>query len=471
MHRYESRILVIKIFILVAGIGLIVGLWHHQTKGIPPASSKQSATRNSVVAARNELNRIYPFHEPPDQRRAYFGAAAGCHLIVVQLESFQNFLMNAALQGQPLTPAMNQLSKESLYFPHVFQQIGIGNTSDAEFLSNTSMYPPGMFPSSSQYGDRKIMSLARILRNRGYRANTFHVNDVTFWNRNQLYPALGFDAYYDKAFFRRESFNRFGASDEELFRVGIDKMVASDACHEKFYSQFITVSSHAPFTIPKEHRRLSLPQDIKDRRLGDYLTAVNYADHALGTFIRRLKETGLWDKSVLVVYGDHFGLHKKYHQPEAISEWLGVPYHKQISTYNVPLIIHLPGQQQGKIIRQSGGQIDILPTLANIMGMKPDKEGLATFGHDLLNVEHNIVGMRYYLPTGSFINDDVLFIPGKKGFLDGEAVFIRTLKPVRDIQRYKLEYDYIIQWMNLSDRYAKQQPVRKDAQGGGKAEP
>lgn len=83
------------------------------------------------------------------------------------------------------------------------------------------------------------------------------------------------------------------------------------------------------------------------------------------------------------------------------------------------------------------------------------------FGHDLCNIDHNVIGMRYYSPTGTFVNDDVLFVPGKKGFADGKATSIRTLEPVKDINRYKLEYDYIMQWMKLSDRYVKLLPERQ----------
>ncbi|GIP26751.1 hypothetical protein J23TS9_18810 [Paenibacillus sp. J23TS9] len=386
----------------------------------------------------------------------------GYNLIMVQFESIQNFVLHSSIQGQEVTPVMNKLATESLYFPYIFQQIGIGNTSDAEFISNTSIYPIGSNPMSTKFGNRKLSSMARLMKTRNYTTSTFHVNDVSFWNRNQLYPALGFDTYYDRPYFQQEKFNKFGASDEELYRVGVSKLKALGTQRKKFYSQFITVSSHSPFVIPKDRRKLQLPQKLSDSRLENYLVAINYADYALGTFIDGLKKEGLWDKSVFIVYGDHFGLHKKYHDPKEINKALGIPYHKQISTFNVPVIIHLPEQLSGKVINRTGGQVDILPTVANIMGIDLKGEGFTAFGHDLLNVGHNIVGMRYYLPTGSFFNDDVLFVPGKNGFMDGKATSIKTFQSIKDIARYRLEYDYIIQWMNLSDKYTKQLPYRED---------
>lgn len=99
-----------------------------------------------------------------------------------------------------------------------------GNTSDAEFMSNTSIYPIGTLAMSTGFGDRELPSLPRLLRDKGYEAYTFHVNQVGFWNRNELYPALGFNGYYDKDYFTNDHFNAFGASDEQLYITGVEKM-------------------------------------------------------------------------------------------------------------------------------------------------------------------------------------------------------------------------------------------------------
>lgn len=81
------------------------------------------------------------------------------------------------------------------------------------------------------------------------------------------------------------------------------------------------------------------------------------------------------------------------------------------------------------------------------------------FGRDLLNTERNVIGMRYYLPTGSFLNDDILFVPGK-GFEDGEAIRLDTLQPVADFSAYRDDYEYMLKLMALSDQYVKLLPKR-----------
>ncbi|KAA1187694.1 LTA synthase family protein [Paenibacillus sp. B2(2019)] len=413
-----------------------------------------------TIAKVDALQSSYPYSDKPAGTTPdYFGSQKGKNVIVLQLEAFQNFPLHQSLDGQELTPVMNKLADEGFYFPHVYQQIGPGNTSDAEFMSNTSIYPIGTLAMSTGFGDRELPSLPRLLRDKGYEAYTFHVNKVGFWNRNELYPALGFNGYYDKDYFTNDHFNAFGASDEQLYITGVEKLTELKKKGTPFYAQMVTASSHHPFKIPDSFKKITVPDNLKDTMLGDYLTAINYTDYAIGTLIEGLKENGLWDDTVLVMYGDHFGLQPQDVPPEQVESALGVPYDSRISRFNIPLIVRVPGMEQGKVVERTGGQLDILPTIANLMGVSLQQEGYTAFGHDLLNIDRNVLGMRYYLPSGSFFNDDILYVPGK-GFADGEAVSLDTLKPVTDFSKYQSDYEYVLKLMNLSDEYVKLLPQR-----------
>lgn len=389
----------------------------------------------------------------------FFGAAQGMNLIVVQMESFQNFPINLTLNGQEVTPVLNGLAKEGFYFPRVFQQIGAGNTSDAEFMSNTSIYPTAAAAMSTSFGDRQLPSLPRLLQGHGYVANTFHINNVTFWDRNKMYPALHFDQYYDKPYYTNDHFNDFGASDEEMYRVGVEKLAEIKAQSKPFYAQFVTTSSHSPFVVPRDRLHIKLPADMEGTVLGNYIEAVNYTDYAIGTLIDRLKQAGMWDNTMLVFYGDHFGLQPKDVSAEEVRENLGIAYDEQVSRFNIPLIVHVPGMKSGQVVERTGGQVDILPTIVGLLGVSLADEGFTALGQDLLNIDRNVIGMRYYLPTGSFFNDEVMFVPGQ-GFDDGTAVSLKTLQPVTDISAYRSDYDYVTELMNLSDEYVKLLPKR-----------
>lgn len=446
-----------------------LGFLGYQAAAVWKAGNSSMAAKTGslaeTTAAIKELQASYPYQDTAaasGQEAAApvaFGSAAGKNVIVVQMEAFQNFPIHLSVGGVELTPVLNKLTEESYYFPHVYQQIGQGNTSDAEFMSNTSIYPVGDIAMSTGYGDRELPSLPRLLQSRGYDASTFHVNDVSFWDRNKLYPALHFDHYYDKPYYENDHFNDFGPSDEELFKVGIDKLKPLAAANKPFYAQFVTVSGHFPFKVPAERNTLKLPESLDGTHLGDYLSAIHYADYALGILIDQLKENGMWDNTMLVVYGDHFGLQPDKADPAMISSELGIKYDARLSRFNIPFVVHAPGQSEGSVIKQPGGQLDMMPTIANLLGVKPEEGGVVAFGHDLLNVQHNVFGMRYYLPTGSFFNNDILFVPGK-GFDDGTAISLDTMEPVTDIEQYRGDYEYITQLMKLSDEYVRLLPKR-----------
>lgn len=418
---------------------------------------------NVIINEINSLQSSYPYRDKPDVAPAYYGAAKGKNVVVLQLEAFQNFPLHLSVGGEEVTPVLNQLADEGFTFPNVFQQIGQGNTSDAEFIMNTSIYPTGKIAMSTGYGDRKLPSLPRLLSERNYESSSFHVNQVAFWDRNMLYPALGFDHYVDKPYYNNDHFNSYGASDEELYRVGVDKLLETTNQGKLFYAHFISVSSHHPFIIKKEHRKINLPQAMEDTELGDYLYAINYADYAIGTLIDRLKDNGLWEDTMLVIYGDHAGLSVEPSETQHLSEQLGIPYDPQVSKFNIPFIIHIPDhtevKEQGKVVNTVGGQLDMMPTVANLLGISLSDEQFIAFGHDLLNIDRNTIGMRYYLPTGSFFNDEILFIPGT-GYDDGTAISIKTLEPITDLTRYRADYEYVLQLMKLSDRYVESLPRR-----------
>ncbi|WP_340025522.1 LTA synthase family protein [Paenibacillus sp. FSL K6-1096] len=405
------------------------------------------------------LEATYPYQTQAGAVPKYFGSQKNKNVIIIQMEAFQNFPLHQKLEGRELTPVLNSLADGGFYFPHVYQQVGPGNTSDAEFMSNTSIYPIATLAMSTGFGDRELPALPRLVRDHGYEAYTFHINKAGFWNRNKLYPALGFNGYYDKPAFKNDHFNNFGASDEQLYATAVQKLAALQKKGTPYYAQLVTASSHHPFRVPDSFKKLQVPDRLKDTMLGDYLTAVNYTDYAIGTLIDGLKREGMWENTMLVLYGDHFGLQPKDVPAEQVEEALGIKYDDRISRFNIPLIIHVPGMEQGQVVERTGGQLDVLPTVANLLGISLKEEGFTAFGHDLLNIDRNIVGMRYYLPTGSFFNDEVMFVPGT-GFADGEAFSLDTYKKVDDFSKYQSDYDYILKLMGLSDQYVKLLPQR-----------
>jgi len=397
----------------------------------------------------NEIKQIKPILWPK-----YFGAASNKNVIIIQLESTEGFVIGLTVDKQVITPNLNSLIKDSLYFPHFYSQIGRGNTSDAEFVSNTSLYPLETGIISADSRNMAFPSLPRLLKTEGYTAVTFHPNIVTYWARHYLYPALGFDKYYDKKFYQDEDFvGRWGSSDETLFKKALPLLVNFQNNKQKFYASFITLTNHHPYILPDNRIRLILPDKLKGSYVGNYLTSVNYMDYALGQFIQDLKANNLWENSILVVYGDHFGISKiqESQNTDFFTPLLGRA-HDAIDRLNVPLVIRVPGLKP-QIINTSGGQVDILPTLANLLGIPLNQ---IDFGQDILNYKQNLLGFRYYNPDGTFIDSNSFHLAGSKEIqkLDNHRLMTNEAYYLQEEQRIKL-------LMQLSDSYI-QSLAKKD---------
>jgi hypothetical protein len=155
------------------------------------------------------------------------------------------------------------------------------------------------------------------------------------------------------------------------------------------------------------------------------VNSIRYADRCFGGLIDRLKENGLYDESLILVYGDHQGLIKS---DEYAARWLG-GYDYDVMM-NIPLLIHIPGSEaSARVMSVAGGQIDLLPTIAWLLGF----ETLDTLylGQNLLTASEGFVPEKAHLLKGSFIKGDVIFEMSRDGvFENSRAWNIRTGEPV-----------------------------------------
>ncbi|MBW4838450.1 MAG: LTA synthase family protein [Paenibacillaceae bacterium] len=433
-----------------------MGILNYETFTIFSSSKKEELVdKNQISQAK--IDNLKGITTPAEPK--YFGTAKGKNLIIIQMESFQNFLIDLKIDGQEVTPNMNKLVKENTYFKHFYQMVGQGNTSDAEFVVNTSFYIPYNEAATQNYPDKELPSLPKLMRDQGYDTATFHTNVVDFWNRGELYKAIGFNRYYDQKWFGTEDTVFFGPSDEVLYKKTADELDRMQQAGQPFYTQVISMTAHHPFTTPHEKDKIQLPERYQDNMVGDYLRAQSYADYALGQFIQDLKQKGIWDNSVVVIYGDHLGLPMyslDKHGLELMKEIYGRDY-SYIDMMNIPMLIHAPGVDTPAVMNNVGGQVDILPTVANLFGIKLDNH--IHFGEDILNqTTYNLLPQRYYLPSGSFLNDQALFIPGV-WYNDGTK-YPLAKDGVDQALTTESEYNRALELLRLSDSYVQQLPDR-----------
>jgi lipoteichoic acid synthase len=335
--------------------------------------------------------------------RAYFGKAKGKNVIFVSLESFQSFMINYKLpDGQEVTPFLNSLThdKNTFYFDNFFHQTGQGKTSDAEFLMENSLYPMSQGAVFVNKAQNTYQATPAILKGLGYNSAVFHGNYKTFWNRNEMYKALGYDQFYDAEYYNmsEENTKNYGMKDKPYFK---ESMPMLESLKQPFYTKFITLSNHFPFEMDPQDTDFPAG-DYGDTVVNQYFQSAHYMDQALEQFFNDLKADGLYDKSVIVLYGDHYGLSENHNT--AMAKVLGVnEITPKINAdlQRVPLYIHVPGVKGG-IEHQYGGEVDVRPTLLHLLGV--DTKDYMEFGSDLLSKQNRDWAL---FRNGDFVSPNV----------------------------------------------------------------
>jgi len=395
-----------------------------------------------------------------------FGVAKGRNLIVIQIESLQNMVVNKTYNGQEITPNLNRLIKgDSIYFDRYYQQIGSGNTSDAEFATNNSIYGSLSSYTYKLFAGNYFRGLPKLLAEQGYETAVFHAHeDREFWNREEAYESLGFDTYHggiggtDKGQYDMTEWMGWGLTDTKFYEQSMPYL---KEMRQPFYSFIITLSNHHPYLMLDHYRFLKLLPEDRGTIFGNYLNSAAYTDYAIGQFLQQLKDEGLYDNSVIALYGDHLGLPMTDEEiNESVSRFLGRDYDYD-TMMNVPLIIHIPNadREVNRTVSISGGQLDFLPTIAYLMGF--DSLDTIYLGHNLLTIDSGFVAEQTYMTKGSFFQDDIAYEMSRDGvFENGRAWDIRTGKevPVQDCYEGYMRSMGII---NTSEYILKNDVLRK----------
>ncbi len=368
------------------------------------ASSERALADSSDIT--EVINYIKSDYAKPNAQ--YFGAAKGMNVIYIHLESFQNFILDYKLNGEEVTPYLNTLAKDdnTLYFDNFFHQTAQGKTSDAGFMLENSLFG---LPQGSAYitkAQNTYQAAPSILKDYGYTSAVFHGNNGTFWNRNVIYKSFGYDRFYDASYYdtsSSEDMAEYGLLDKPFFEQSASLL---QELPQPFYTKFITVGNHYPYKINQDLVTIDKAA-TGDASVDNYFQTARYADEAIEQFVIQLKKLGLYDNTMIVLYGDHYGISENHN--EAMEQIIGkeiTPY-ESANLQRVPLLIHVPGIQGGTN-ETYGGQTDVLPTLLHLLGI--DTQNFIQFGSDLLSEEHSeIVPFR----NGDFVSPTIYSINEK----------------------------------------------------------
>ncbi len=304
----------------------------------------------------------------------YFGRLKDKNVIFIQFEAFEDFVIGKEINGQEITPNINRLLSKSYHFTNVRENTKHGNSSDADILYVGGMLPASNVSTSNGYGYNVFNGTPKILRNYGYKSAYFSCDELSAWNYLPLSISMG----YDNVVFNFDQSNRVNTyiSDESMLDQTIERLLSFGYGNEKFYSHSIIYSNHAPFKMPENIKALlELPEELKGTYTGNYFQSVHYSDKCIGEFIEKLERSGLLENSVVVIAGDHRGLHKYFANDVAeVADKTQDIYGWIPKSDDVPLgiVIYDPSMDKGETIDTISSQIDIMPTLMYLLGVDYD---------------------------------------------------------------------------------------------------
>ncbi|PTI19010.1 polyglycerol-phosphate lipoteichoic acid synthase LtaS [Staphylococcus warneri] len=367
--------------------------------------------QQKALASEDDLTKVlnYTKQKRTEPNPEYYGAAKKKNIIKIHLESFQTFLINKKVNGKEVTPFLNKLSsgkEDYTYFPNFFHQTGQGKTSDAELTMDNSIYGLPQGSAYSLKGDNTYQSLPAILdQKQGYTSNVMHGDYKTFWNRDQIYKHFGIDSFYDATY--------YDMSDENVENLGLkDKIFFKDSANyqakmkKPFYSHLITLTNHYPFTLDEKDASIDKP-NTGDSTVDGYIQTAHYLDQALEEYVTDLKKKSLYDDSVIMIYGDHYGISENHNN--AMEKLLGekITPAKFTDLNRTGFWIKVTGKSGG-INKEYAGQMDVMPTILHLVGI--DTKNYIMFGTDLFSKQHNdVVPFR----NGDFITKDYKYVNGK----------------------------------------------------------
>lgn len=373
--------------------------------------------------------------ESYNNKNKYTGILDGYNIVYVHMESMQNFLMDLTFNDEEVTPNLNKLAKEGMFFSNFYPQISTGTSSDAEYITLTGLLPSSSGTVFVSYSDNTFNTIASNLKKDDYYTFSMHGNYASMWNRSNVHPNLGYDnMFYRETFeFTDEDVVGLGINDRLFFQEAITKLEDIEKNNDNYFGTIITLSNHSPF---KDSTLFTL--DLNDyyvneltneelsscylcnRDVGRYIRSSHYADEALGDFINYIKESNYFNNTLFVFYGDHdaklsykdmnYLYNYDYLTGELKSE-LDESFQKyDIYDHNLnkktPLIMWTKNSKLKKKIKGEVdfimGMYDLAPTLYNMLNIDNDY----VLGHDIFNIkDKNIV----IYPNGNYLTKDVYY--------------------------------------------------------------
>ena len=429
-----------------------------------------------------EFNEYFDAKEKTAENE-YTGILQGKNIVFVHMESMQTFLMDLEFNGAEVTPNLNRLASEGMFFSNFYPQVSVGTSSDTEFTLLTGLMPAASGAVFTNYYDREYFTIPKYLSNIGYYTFSMHGNLSSMWNRDRVHPLLGYEGmYFEESYtYTDEDVINLGINDRLFFEQVIPIMENIETTYENYMGTIITLSNHSPFSIGSRYSTLDLTSHystvdpltgevtehavdyLSDSSVGEYIKSANYSDMALGDFLNYINESDAFDNTVFVFYGDHdaklsrseinflYNLNPETGEvyEEGDPNYVEYDYYAHELNKNTPLIIWT---KDPELRSTFNGEVDYVTGMYNVAATILNMYGLYnkyTMGADIFSIkDDNLV----VYPNGNVLTNKVYYnnSTGEYKVLNNETLeedyisnISATAEKVLDISNSIIVYDLL----------------------------
>jgi phosphoglycerol transferase MdoB-like AlkP superfamily enzyme len=281
------------------------------------------------------------------------------NVVLILMESFS--ARRTGILGGPgpiaVTPRFDRLAGEGLLFDRFF--------SNGTHTHQGMFATVACFPNLPRYeylmqqpeGVHHFSGLPKILSERGYHGLYVYNGDAAWDNQFGFFSAQGVSRFITRHDFVDPRFTdpTWGVSDQDMFDRALQELAALEEAGRPYYAILQTLSNHTPYALPDP---LPVAPVMAGGAVDERLTAMRYADHALGEFFDRVRGDAAFADTLFVLVGDHgFG------GAEQVTEM-------DLWRFNVPLLFWGSDIQARFGARRSivGTQVDVVPTIMGLLG-------------------------------------------------------------------------------------------------------
>ena len=437
------------------------GIYIYQANDVVSCIKTKMNTMFGYDEAAKKFREYYSTKEKSDPNK-YTDIFKDKNVLVIHAESFQGFTMDLKFNDKELTPNMNRLSKEGIYFNNFYAEESTGTSSDTEFTFSSSLMPASNGTVFMNYFNRNYVTTQKLLKEQGYYTFSMHGNNGSAWNRDVMYKYIGYDRFYSKKDYEIDEEIGLGLSDKSFFRQSVEKIKDINNEHDKWYGLLVMLTNHTPFSDIKNYSDYSVDLNNDDgtvtpylegSKMGNYLKSVHYADEAIGQLMNSLEEEGLLEDTIVVIYGDHDAKLKtsefeRLYYNENIDSILIDPSKKieKIDDYTyelnrkVPFIIWSKDKLNTDYVGTFNiamGMIDVSPTLGNMLGFYNPY----ALGVDIFSVDENAI----VFPDGNWMTNKLYYNSSKKEYRQLEQ---DTSISIDYIDKYSRHAELLIELSN-----------------------